>query len=210
MSELETYNKPGIIEVGIDEAGRGPAFGRVYAGAVIWPSDLVTPLVKDSKKFRNMEDREKSYDFIVENAIAYGIGYSENWEIDKYGIGKAVMFAMHRAISDTKINPDHLLVDGNYFIPYCDQNENYPQFTTVISGDDRYYSIAAASIIAKVEHDRYIIDMCQRYPILNRYELRKNKGYGSRAHLEAVQKYGITQYHRKSFKCCHGVPIQNI
>lgn len=204
---LIPYHTENVIEVGVDEAGRGPLIGRVYAGAVIWPHDLLTPLVKDSKKYTKISERERAYDFIIENAIAYGIGYVEPEDIDDLNIYKAVMRAMHEAIRNTYINPEHILVDGNHFKPFMDQYGDCPKFTTVISGDNTYMSIAAGSVLAKVAHDRYIQDLCQRYPILDRYDLRNNKGYGSAKHMEAIKKYGITQFHRQSFKCCNGVPV---
>ena len=206
MSLLSFHNRDSL-EVGVDEAGRGPIIGRVYAGAVIWPSELVTPIIKDSKKYTKISDRERAYDFIIENAIAYGVAYVEPEEIDSLGIYKAVMKAMHTAIKNTYINPEHILVDGNHFQPYTDQYDDFPQFTTVISGDNTYCSIAAGSILAKVEHDRYISDLCDRYPILEKYDLRRNKGYGTATHMEAIKKYGVTQFHRQSFKCCQDLPI---
>lgn len=207
---LASYHKEDIIEVGVDEAGRGPIFGRVYAGAVIWPKGLEAPNIKDSKKFKNATEREKAYEFIIENAIAYGISYMDADEIDSINIYQAVMNSMHQAIRNTYINPQHVLVDGNKFKPFTDQNDNIVPYTTVVKGDDKYYSIAAASILAKVEHDRYINDMCNRYPILERYGLRSNMGYGTADHMNAIKTYGITQYHRKSYKCCTHLQIQNI
>jgi ribonuclease HII len=204
---LLTYHTEDIIEIGVDEAGRGPLFGRVYAGAVVWPKSLVTDIVKDSKKYAKTSERETAYDFIIENAVAYGVAYVEPEDIDESNIYKAVMKAMHLAIKNTYINPHHILVDGNSFKPYVDQYGDNPQFTTVIGGDNKYYSIAAGSVLAKVEHDRYINDMCDRYPILEKYDLRSNKGYGTARHMEAIQKNGITQYHRQSFKCCQNVPM---
>lgn len=207
MSSLLPFHTENAIEIGVDEAGRGPLFGRVYAGAVIWPADLVTPIVKDSKKYNNLTNRELAYDFIIENAIAYGIGYVEPEDIDNTNIYQAVMKAMHMAIRDTYINPEHILVDGTHFKPFMDQLGECPRFTTVIGGDNTYISIAAGSVLAKVEHDRYIVDMCRRYPLLERYDLMKNKGYGAPKHLDAINQYGITQFHRRSFKCCNDVPI---
>lgn len=204
---LLPFHTENTLEVGVDEAGRGPLFGRVYAGAVIWPKKLTTSLVKDSKKYTKTIDREHAYDFIIENAIAYGIAYIEPEDIDESNIYKSVMKAMHEAIRNTYINPQHILVDGNSFKPYMDQYGEYPPFTTVIGGDNKYYSIAAGSVLAKVAHDRYINDMCDQYPILERYDLRNNKGYGTSKHLESIQKYGITQFHRQSFKCCREVPM---
>jgi ribonuclease HII len=199
-----------LLEVGVDEAGRGPLIGRVYAGAVVWPHDLISPCVKDSKKYGKPSDRERAYDYIIEHAIAWGVSYVEPEEIDDTNIYKAVMKAMHGAIKNTYIDPEHILVDGNSFKPYLDTYGGTPNFTTVIGGDNTYYSIAAGSVLAKVEHDRYIIDLCERYPILDCYDLRNNKGYGAPKHLEAIKKYGITQFHRQSFKCCQDVPIVHI
>lgn len=204
MSLLK-YHTCGCMEVGVDEAGRGPLFGRVYAGAVYWPSNLDAPNVRDSKKYTKPVDREKAYDYVIENAVAYGVGYVEPEDIDEIGIYKAVMRAMHEAIKQTHINPDHILVDGDKFIPFNDQFDDYPRFTTVVGGDNKYLSIAAGSIIAKVSHDRYIDQMCEQYPILNRYDLKNNRGYGTAKHLEAIRQYGITQYHRSSFKRCDDV-----
>jgi ribonuclease HII len=202
MSSLLPYNTEGILEVGVDEAGRGPLLGRVYAGAVIWPNDLISPLVKDSKKYKNASEREKAYAFIVQNVVAYGVGYVESEDIDHLNIYRAVNIAMHRAIQNTHIAPQHILVDGNSFKPFLDHKGNYPCFTTIIGGDNKYYSIAAASVLAKVEHDRYINGLCDKFPILERYGLRSNMGYGSSTHMEALKEYGITQFHRRSFKCC--------
>ncbi|MEO0236686.1 MAG: ribonuclease HII [candidate division WOR-3 bacterium] len=211
MTLLPFYNQ-GQLEIGVDEAGRGPIFGRVYAGAVIWPSDLVTPIVQDSKKYTNINEREKAYDYILDHAIAYGIGYVEAKEIDTMGIYKAVMKAMNIAIRNTFIHPDHILVDGKYFLPDMDllDHETCPQFTTIIDGDNKYLSIAAGSILAKVEHDRYINHLCDQYPLLERYDLQKNKGYGTPNHLKAIKEYGLTQFHRQSFKCCQGLPVISI
>ena len=209
MSLISCY-KDDVIEIGVDEAGRGPLFGRVYAGAVIWPRDLITSIVKDSKKYLKEKDRESAYNFIIEHAIAYGIGYVEPDEIDDINIYKSVIKAMHTAIKNVHINPDIILVDGDHFNPFMDQYGKYPEYVTIVKGDDKYYSIAGGSVLAKVEHDRYINDMCDKYPILERYDLRKNKGYGSPKHMESIQKYGITQFHRQSFKCCQGKPIVNI
>lgn len=199
-----------LIEVGVDEAGRGPLFGRLYCAAVIWPRDVHSSLVKDSKKFSKASDREKAAEFVKQNAIAYGIAYVEPEDIDKINIYQAVMLGMHDAIRDTYINPDHILADGNKFKAFTDDNGEYCNYTTVVGGDNKYYSIAAASILAKTAHDNYIKEMCDKYPILDRYDLRNNQGYGSSTHMEAIKQYGITQYHRRSFKPCQEVPIQYI
>lgn len=207
---LLSFHTHGLLEVGVDEAGRGPLLGRVYAGAVIWPPHLTTSLVKDSKKYSKSSEREQAYDFIVANAIAYGIAYVEPWEIDEVNIYQAVMNAMHHAIRQTYINPEHILVDGNSFKPFVDQNGDCVNYTTVVGGDNKYYSIAAASVLAKVEHDRYIRDLCQSYPLLQRYDLEHNMGYGTAKHMNAIKQYGVTQFHRLSFKCCVGQPLQRL
>ena len=133
------FHTEGVLEVGVDEAA---IIGRVYAGAVIWPHDLVNPLVKDSKKYTKIQERERAYDYILDNAIAYGIGYVEPQTIDESNIYKAVMTAMHTAIQELAINPDHIIVDGNSFRPFMDQYGEFPSYTTVIGGDHKYYSIA--------------------------------------------------------------------
>jgi len=199
-----------VIEVGVDEAGRGPLIGRVYAAAVIWPPELKTPLVRDSKKYSKKSEREQAYEFIIENAIAYGIAYVEPEEIDRINIYKAVMASMHTAIRNTNINPDHILVDGNSFKPYIDQWDDNPGFTTVVQGDSKYYSIAAASVLAKVEHDRYITQLCQSHPALLKYDLLSNMGYGTTRHMEAIRQYGVTQFHRRSFACCRDLPVIHV
>jgi ribonuclease HII len=204
---LLTYRTEGALEIGVDEAGRGPLIGRVYAGAVIWPHDLVNDIVKDSKMYHKIADREKAYDYIIANAIAYGVGYVEPEEIDTLGIYKAVMKAMHMAIRNTYVNPDHILVDGNSFHPFIDQYDDSPSFTTVIGGDHTYCSIAAGSVLAKVEHDRYIKLLCDHYPFLEKYGIRHNMGYGASIHMEAIMKYGVTQFHRRSFRPCSDAPI---
>jgi len=207
---LLPYHTDGVLEVGIDEAGRGPIFGRVYAGAVIWPKNLISPLIKDSKKYTKKSEREQAYDFIIENAIAYGVAYVEPEDIDSTNIYKAVMTAMHNAIKNTYVNPQHILVDGNSFKPFIDQYGDYTSFTTVVGGDNKYYSIAAASVLAKVSHDRYVNNLCDQNPALEKYDLRNNMGYGTAKHLAAIKQNGITQYHRQSFKCCKDLPIQYI
>ena len=201
------YNNTDLIEVGVDEAGRGPLFGRLYAGACIWPKDLNTNLIKDSKKYTTIKAREEAYDFIINNCISWGVSYVEAKEIDTIGMSKCLMKCMHQAILNTYISPDHILVDGIFFKdPMIDDRGNY-SYTTVVKGDNLYYSIASASIIAKVEHDRYILDMCEKFPILKNYDIHNNKGYGTQLHMDAIKKLGLTSEHRNSFKCNNGLPI---
>lgn len=186
------------LEIGVDEAGRGCYLGRVYAGAVMWDNTITSNLIKDSKKLDHRK-RLIAYDFIKENCPAYGHGYAEVEEIDRINILQANMNAMHRAIKSTNITPAHILVDGTFFNFYEDQNGNTISHTTVVQGDNTYLSIAAASIIAKVERDLYIDKLCDTHPILNEYGLKNNKGYGTQEHRKAIELHGLTEFHRKSF-----------
>lgn len=207
-AQLQPFQNLDIIEAGVDEAGRGPALGRVYAAAVIWPPGLHSHIVRDSKKIRE-KDMLKAYEFVIDNAIDYSIAYASEQEIDRYNILQADMLAMHRAIDGLRLIPEHLLVDGDYFKIYQDREGEYVNYTTVVQGDNTYYSIAAASILAKYSRDVYIADLCQKYPQLDeRYGISSNKGYvGAIRHSEGIKKYGVSQFHRMSFKCCHGRPI---
>jgi ribonuclease HII len=206
---LQPFQSADVLEAGVDEAGRGPAVGRIYAAAVIWPISLTEcSLVKDSKQIKRSSDMKISYDFIIQNAIDYGIGYATESEIDKGGVGKANMLAMHRALDKLLLKPEQILVDGNYFQIYCREGEPI-NYGTVVGGDHTYFSIAAASILAKYSRDTYIEDLCDNYPELEtRYDIRKNKGYISApAHKAGIEKYGVSQFHRMSFKCCTGRQI---
>lgn len=146
-----------------------------------------------------------SYDFVIQNAIDYGIAYATEEEIDNGGVGKANILAMHRALDKLSLVPEQVLVDGNYFCMYFRGTEPI-NYGTVVGGDHKYYSIAAASILAKYSRDTYIDALCDEYPELDtRYGIRKNKGYISASvHKEGIEKYGVSQFHRMSFKCCKG------
>jgi ribonuclease HII len=196
---METkHSKQDIIEVGLDETGRGPAFGRVYAAAVIWPPDLTSELIRDSKTIKSVKSMKNAYDFIKTNAIAVTVAYASEQEIDTLNILQADMLAMHRALDALRIEFDEIIVDGNYFKPY----KSF-KYTTIVKGDAKYYSIAAASIVAKYERDLYISHLCDVYPDLDeKYDLLKNKGYPTPAHLAGITTHGISPYHRKTFKCC--------
>lgn len=203
------YSTEDIIECGVDEAGRGPIFGRLYAGACIWKKDLKDSRIKDSKKYTDIKKREEAYNFVIENSISWGVSYVEPYDLDKDGMTNSLMKVMHRAIENTYIFPEHILVDGNYFKPLLnDYDRGKYSYTTIIGGDNSYYSIAGASIIAKVEHDRYIDELCEKYPILKEYDIHNNKGYGTSKHLDAIKSLGgITNLHRKSFKCNSDYPV---
>lgn len=207
---MKSFHTEGEIEAGVDEAGRGPLFGRVYAAAVIWDpnfddSKLPYPL-KDSKKITKKR-RKILKEFILEHALAYGVGYSDENEIDNINILNATFNAMKRAINNLKIKPTLLLIDGCFYdnTPIIDLSgmgndvEHIPHHC-IIKGDNTYKSIAAASILAKEFHDEYIKDIVYKNPILEKYDLLNNMGYGTKKHLNAIQEYGLTPYHRKSFK----------
>ena len=179
-----------MIIVGVDEAGRGPLVGRVYAGAVILDDNKKIVGLNDSKKIPHLK-REALYDEIKEKAT-FGIGYATNEEIDKINILNATFLAMRRAIDAIKIKFDYVYVDGNIY-PFKDLKGE-----AIIKGDSKIESIMAASILAKVERDRYMMEMDKLYP---EYQFSKHKGYPTKLHIELINKYGFSPIHRKSFKC---------
>ncbi len=191
MLEIESrlYKKGYINVCGVDEAGRGPLCGPVVAAAVILPKDEKIDGVNDSKKLSEKK-REVLFDVIKEKAITVGVGISDVELIEKINILNATKIAMKEAIENLKIKPDYVLVDGNQAIDIS------VPFETVISGDAKSESIAAASIIAKVTRDRLLIEYDKKYP---EYGFAKHKGYGTKAHIEAIRTYGLTPIHRPSF-----------
>jgi len=192
-----------MLEVGLDEAGRGPLFGRVYVGAAILPQDdsFNHSLIMDSKKL-NARKREIAFDYIKENAIDWVIHYKDEKYIDEHNIHASNYTAMREAVNKLLVKPDHLLVDGNYFKP-CMYGDDYISYTTVVKGDDKYTPIAAGSILAKVGRDKYIEELCDKYPLLDEYYgLKSNKGYGAQRHMEGIREHGISPWHRKSFGIC--------
>jgi len=210
---LEYYKHKDQLEVGVDEVARGCLFGRVYAAAVIWPQTdpdadpedtFQHPPVRDSKTL-SPKQRSELQAYIEYKAIDFAVAYADEVEVDAYNILQASQLAMHRALDQirTRLDFDHILADGNYFVPYytyrCD---------CIPKGDGKYYSIAAASVLAKVYHDKYIKDLVTKFPGLTDYGIEGNMGYGSKKHMEAIKKYGITDYHRKSFRPCVGVKIR--
>jgi len=200
-------------EIGIDEAGRGPMLGRVYSAAVILPKDntFKHEWMKDSKRFHSEKKIREMADYIKENSVKWAVGYETEEMIDKINIRRATYNAMHKAVRDIiDVNDSknyHLLVDGNDFKPYMAFHESYGlqevSHTTIIGGDDKYTSIAAASILAKVGRDDYIADLCKKNPyLIEKYDLLKNKGYGTKKHMDGIKQHGISEYHRKSFGIC--------
>jgi ribonuclease HII len=203
---MKLFYEKNKLEAGVDEVARGCLFGRVYSSAVIWDNSeneiSCHSLIKDSKKLSKRQRLIMS-DFIKENAIGFGISYVDEKKIDEINILNATYLCMHQAIKNINIDIEHLIIDGNRFKPYKnDKNEIIPH-TCIISGDNNYYSIACASILAKIEHDKYIYDLCDTIPELNeKYGLLTNVGYGTKKHLEGIKKYGLTEFHRKTFGIC--------
>ena len=206
MNNLNQYYQKDNIEVGIDEAGRGCLFGPVCIAAVIWPKEDPEDsiIIKDSKKCTE-KYRNKCYDYIIKNAIQYSIQLVDNNEIDKKNILKCTLDGMHECLDniDEKDNFDMILIDGNNFpIYYSKSKDEYIDHKCIIKGDDKYKSIAAASILAKTYRDNYIIDLVKQNPELEKYDIQNNKGYGTKKHMEAIKEHGITKWHRKTFKPC--------
>ena len=221
------YNElENVYEIGVDEVGRGPLFGRVYTAAVILPKDdsFDCSMVKDSKKFHSKKKIDEAAEYVKNNALAWYISYEDEKKIDEINILQATQQSMHNSIlevrkqfnkkqnSETKIEgKDYsysLLIDGNYFKPLTILNkktnkiETLP-YTTVEGGDNKYASIAAASILAKVERDNYIAALCEENSTLvEHYGIDSNKGYGAKRHLDGIKEHGITIWHRRSFGIC--------
>ena len=187
---LLPYLEANRIEAGCDEAGRGCLAGSVFAAAVILPPDFKNDDLNDSKQLSEKK-RYALRPVIEKEAIAWAVGIVTPEEIDKINILKASFLAMHRAIDQLQVRPEHLLIDGNRFTPYPDIKH-----TTVVKGDGKYLSIAAASILAKTYRDDYMDDLAKEYPD---YHWTENKGYPTKAHREAIRTIGITPYHRKTF-----------
>lgn len=187
---LLPYLHKDLIEAGCDEAGRGCLAGAVFAAAVILPADFRNEMLNDSKKLTEMQ-RYELRKVVEAEALAWAVGVVEPAEIDAINILNASFLAMHRAVGQLKMRPQHLLVDGNRFTPY----PGIPH-TTVEKGDGKYLSIAAASILAKTYRDDYMNRLAAEYPA---YGWKKNKGYPTKKHREAIKAYGTTPYHRMSF-----------
>jgi ribonuclease HII len=217
---LQTGHSPSpceILQIGVDEAGRGPLFGRVYAAAVVLPKDdFRHEDMKDSKRFHSKTKIRRVAQYIREHpGVVYSVNFVEPDVIDCINIKQAVFRAMHDAIRDVMSRlPSSsgvlLLIDGNDFRPYNylgeDETWKSVPHVTIEGGDNRYTCIAAASILAKVAHDDYIAELCVEHPeLVERYHLDKNVGYGTRQHLEGIAQYGITPWHRKTFARCKPV-----
>ena len=226
------YNASNRWEVGVDEAGRGPLFGRLYVAGAILPKDdtFQHATMKDSKRFHSHKKIKEASDYIKEHALAWHVEHVSEDIIDTINIRQAVLRAMHeccrqciqqiqRKFHDTTPhsvfeNDVFLLIDGNDFIPFRMFDENTETLVeiphdTIESGDNTYTPIAAASILAKVARDEYISELCAKYPELDhKYGIGKNKGYGTKQHLDGIREHGTTQWHRKSFGICKTAPVR--
>lgn len=180
----------GVIEAGCDEAGRGCLAGPVYAAAVILPPDFHNDLLNDSKQLTERR-RYALREVIEREALAWAVGVVDNHEIDQINILRASILAMHRALDQLKVRPQEVIVDGNRFSPYRDL-----PCTTIVKGDGKYLSIAAASVLAKTYRDDHMLRLHQEYPM---YHWDRNKGYPAKAHREAIREHGTTPYHRMTF-----------
>ena len=187
---LASHYYEGKIEAGCDEAGRGCLAGSVYAAAVILPENYQNELLNDSKQLTEKK-RYHLREIILRDAVAWAVGIVTPEEIDKINILNASILAMHRALDQLKVRPEAIIVDGNRFKPY----QKLPH-TTIVKGDGKYLSIAAASILAKTYRDDYMNKLAEEYP---QYDWLSNKGYPTKKHREAIKQFGITPYHRKSY-----------
>lgn len=196
-NERESVRKPlaahrfdGLVEAGCDEAGRGCLAGSVYAAAVIFPENYQNETLNDSKQL-TAKKRYQLREQIEHDALAWAVGIVTPEEIDKINILNASILAMHRALDQLSARPEAVIVDGNRFKPY----KELP-YETIVKGDGKYLSIAAASILAKTYRDDYMLGLADEYP---QYDWRSNKGYPTKKHRDAIRQFGVTPYHRKTF-----------
>lgn len=187
---LSPYYNKDKIEAGCDEAGRGCLAGSVYAAAVILPKDYHNELLNDSKQL-TARQRYQLREMIERDAIAWAVGIATAQEIDQMNILRASITAMHRAIDQLSVRPEALIIDGNRFYPYHDLPH-----TTIVKGDGKYLSIAAASILAKTYRDDYMLKLHEEYPY---YGWDHNAGYPTKEHRQGIAEHGLTPYHRKTF-----------
>ena len=187
--ETEAHENGYTVVCGVDEAGRGPLAGPVFAAAVILPENYTHEILNDSKKLSEKK-RDIVFDDIIRDAVAYSVGIATEKEIDEINILNATFLAMKRAVEGLSIKPDLAYIDGNQY-PRTGVKE-----ITIVKGDSKCMSVAAASIIAKVSRDRYMLKVAEEYP---EYQFPKHKGYGTKLHYEMIEKYGVSPVHRRSF-----------
>lgn len=214
-SPLQMFHSPDTFsyEIGIDESGRGPMFGRLYVAGVVLPKDgsFNATGIKDSKKITSAKKRQELFAYIQTHVLAYHIQFVESETIDKINIRQSVLQAMKecdKQISATLKNKNRLLlIDGDDFPPYMELDETTQTLRqipheTIVGGDNKFVAIAAASILAKVARDNYVLDLCSRFPRLQIYGLQTNMGYGTKVHLDAIKTHGISPWHRRTYGCC--------
>jgi ribonuclease HII len=204
------YLQDTAVEVGIDEAGRGALFGRMYVGAVVLPDELDTFFdngaalneIKDSKKLTERK-RNILYDYVKECAVDYSVAWCSNEQIDTENVLQADLNTMHKALEGLTVPVQRILVDGDCWKPWAKQPET--EVYKIIEGDSKFLAIAAASILAKVERDNWVVSMCDEHPEWDtNYGLRSNKGYGAAKHMAGLKTHGPTPLHRMSFGPCNG------
>ena len=200
---LLPYYKEGVIEAGCDEAGRGFLAGSVYAAAVILPPDYHNDLLNDSKQL-TAKQRYQLREEIERDALAWALGIVTAQEIDEMNILRASITAMHRAIDGLKVRPQNLIIDGNKFLSYKHEGKVIPH-TTIVKGDGKYLSIAAASILAKTYRDDYMKELHKEYPY---YGWDHNAGYPTKEHRKGIEIHGTTPYHRMTFNLLGGVQFE--
>ena len=187
--EIQAHNDGFSVVCGVDEAGRGPLAGPVFAGAVILPENYTHEILNDSKKLSEKK-RDLVYDDIIKDAISWSVGIATEKEIDEINILNATFLAMKRAVEGLSIKPDLAFIDGNRY-PNTGVKE-----VTIVKGDSKCMSVAAASIIAKVSRDRFMLQMAEKYP---QYQFEKHKGYGTKLHYEMIDQFGVSEIHRRTF-----------
>jgi ribonuclease HII len=218
---LKYWESPDSLEVGLDECARGCMLGRTYTAAVVWSPEFLAEVaeaeteegvdnedfswihkIRDSKKL-SPKMREYLSGKIRDHCLDYQIVWASEKTIDKKNILCAVQDAFHECLDYLKMVPDKIFVDGNIFKPYYDRDCNIIPYSCIEKGDNLYFNIASASILAKVAHDKYIAELCLENPELTeKYDIANNMGYGTSKHMEGIKKYGITDFHRKTFGIC--------
>ena len=207
MTDLLPYDDEDKIEIGIDEAGRGCLFGEVFVAGVILPKNIKELMeeekivIKDSKKI-SKKKRMKAKEFIERVAIDYCVVSKDNKVIDQKNILNATIEGMHQVLDQIQTKPNKILVDGNRFKFYRDKDGELIEHKCVTGGDNKYLSIASASILAKTNKDIHMVNLVNNNPELEKYDLVNNSGYGTKKHIEAIKKYGTTEFHRKTFGLC--------
>lgn len=212
LKQLKTETKP--ITICLDESGRGCQFSRVYVGAVILPENFKVPShikITDSKKMKDHQ-RETAFEWIIENVREYKIGWADEVMIDKVNITAATMRAFHNCLDNVTIRFDKIIMDGSYWKSYTRPGETEPvPCETMPKADLLEIGVSCASILAKVSRDRFIRNLCEQYPDLDkRYGILGNFGYPRPDHAEGIAKYGLSQFHRKTYKPCMNRPVNPV